>query len=57
MVGHSPVRDRPAGPRAEAEWSAGPTAISLVRSYTTLHKDEVGAFGHGWELSIRSSRP
>jgi YD repeat-containing protein len=36
----------------EAEWSAGPTAISLVRSYTTLRKDTVGDFGHGWELAM-----
>jgi len=31
----------------QAEWSAGPTAISLVGSYATLRKDTVGDFGHG----------
>ena len=26
--------------------------IRLVRSYSTLRKDRVGDFGHGWELSM-----
>jgi RHS repeat-associated protein/uncharacterized repeat protein (TIGR01451 family) len=36
----------------EAEWHASVTPISLVRSYSTLRKDVVGDFGHGWALEM-----
>jgi len=34
----------------DATWSNAVTSLPLVRRYTTLRKDEVGDFGHGWTL-------
>lgn len=36
----------------DAEWHSSVTAITLLRSYSTLRKDTVGDFGHGWRLSM-----
>jgi RHS repeat-associated protein/uncharacterized repeat protein (TIGR01451 family) len=36
----------------DAEWSSSITKMSLVRAYSTLRKDEVGDFGHGWRLQM-----
>lgn len=36
----------------DADWHSSVTAITLLRSYSTLRKDTVGDFGHGWRLSM-----
>ncbi|MES2641084.1 MAG: hypothetical protein V4850_16455 [Myxococcota bacterium] len=40
----------------DAEWHSSVTEISLLRSYSTLRKDTVGDFGHGWRLSMLDMR-
>ena len=40
----------------DASWLTAITSTSLTRSYSTLRKDDVGDFGHGWELSINDIR-
>jgi hypothetical protein len=36
----------------DAEWQSSITKMRMLRSYSTLRKDEVGDFGHGWRLSM-----
>jgi RHS repeat-associated protein/uncharacterized repeat protein (TIGR01451 family) len=36
----------------DADWHSSVTAVTLLRSYSTLRKDTVGDFGNGWRLGM-----
>ena len=36
----------------DAAWHASVTEVEVVRAYSTLRKDQIGDFGHGWRLAM-----